>query len=257
MRASSRFTARLMPTIRDYRGGGRSSARETSARSVGGALAKMALKQLGIGIYAFTSQVGPVKMGISLGQVDFNLIDSTPVRCPDLDAASKMIDYIEKLKEQGDTIGGTVTCVIKNCPIGLGEPVYNKLHAQLGNAMLSINAAKAFEYGAGFEGIELSGSQQNDMFYNDNGHISTLTNYSGGIQGGISNGQDIFFRVLFKPSASISKSQVTVNDKGERVDLKALGRHDPCVLPRAVPVVEAMASLVLLDFYLLDKTRQL
>ena len=251
------YTYQLKYGIRDYRGGGRSSARETSARSVAGALAKMALKQLGIDIYAFTSQVGPVKMDRDYNGVDFDLIDKTPVRCPDMAVAEQMIDYLKGIKANGDSIGGTVSCVIKNCPIGLGEPVYMKLHAQLGNAMLSINAAKAFEYGDGFDGIELTGSQQNDVFYNNHGYITTRTNHSGGIQGGISNGQDIFFRVLFKPSATISKSQSTVNDKGEQVDLKVNGRHDPCVLPRAVPVVEAMASLVLLDFYLLDKTRQL
>ena len=251
------YTYQLKYGIRDYRGGGRSSARETSARCVAGAFAKMALRQLGIEIHAYTSQVGPVKMSRDYSKVDFDLTDSTAIRCPDPEVAQQMIEYVKGIKEAGDTIGGTVSCVIKNCPIGLGEPVYNKLHAQLGNAMLSINAAKAFEYGDGFDGIELTGSEQNDIFYNNHGYITTRTNHSGGIQGGISNGQDIFFRVVFKPSATISKSQHTVNDRGEEVDLKVNGRHDPCVLPRAVPVVEAMAALVILDFYLLDKTRQL
>lgn len=251
------YTYQLKYGIRDYRGGGRASARETVARCVAGALAKLALKQLGISITAFTSQVGAIKVDRDYSKFDFEEIGKNVMRCPDPEIADKMIAYVKQIKEQEDSIGGTVTCVIKGCPIGLGEPVFHKLHAELGSAMLSINAAKAFEYGDGFDGVELTGSQQNDIFYNNMGMIKTKTNHSGGIQGGISNGQDIFFRVIFKPTATITKEQHSVTVNGEETTFKVSGRHDPCVLPRAVPVVEAMAALVILDFYLLDKTRQL
>lgn len=238
--------------IRDHRGGGRSSARETIARCVGGALAKLALKQLNIEIVAYTSQVGSVKLEKAYSEYDFSLIESTPVRCPDLEKANEMISLIEEVKSKGDTIGGVITCVIKGTPVGLGEPVFGKLHASLGSAMLSINAVKGFEYGDGFD-VNHRGSEVNDVFFNDGDKVSTRTNHSGGIQGGISNGQDIYFRVAFKPVATILMHQNTVNKQGESTDLKARGRHDACVLPRAVPIVEAMAAMTILDYYLLSK----
>ncbi|MDU1891266.1 MAG: chorismate synthase [Dysgonomonas sp.] len=241
--------------IRDHRGGGRSSARETIARCVAGALAKLALKQLNVDIIAYTSQVGNIKLEKNYNDYDLSLIESTPVRCPDMDKAAEMIGFIEEVKSKGDTVGGVVTCVIKGTPAGLGEPVFGKLHAALGNAMLSINAVKGFEYGDGFDVSHL-GSEVNDVFYNDNGKISTHTNHSGGIQGGISNGQDIYFRVAFKPVATILMHQDTVNKAGEYTDLKARGRHDACVLPRAVPIVEAMAAMTILDYYLLSRKDQ-
>lgn len=238
--------------IRDHRGGGRSSARETIARCVGGALAKLALKQLNIEIVAYTSQVGSVKLEKAYSEYDFSLIESTPVRCPDLEKANEMISLIEEVKSKGDTIGGVITCVIKGTPVGLGEPVFGKLHASLGSAMLSINAVKGFEYGDGFD-VNHRGSEVNDVFFNDGDKVSTRTNHSGGIQGGISNGQDIYFRVAFKPVATILMHQNTVNKQGESTDLKARGRHDACVLPRAVPIVEAMAAMTILDYNLLSK----
>lgn len=238
--------------IRDHRGGGRSSARETIARCVGGALAKLALKHLNVEIQAYTSQVGDIKLAKQYSDYDLSQIESTPVRCPDKEKAAEMISLIEEIKSKGDTIGGVITCVVKGTPVGLGEPVFGKLHAALGNAMLSINAVKGFEYGDGFD-VSHRGSQVNDVFYNDNGQIKTHTNHSGGIQGGISNGQDIYFRVAFKPVATILMHQETVNKDGEQTDLKARGRHDACVLPRAVPIVEAMAAMTILDYYLLSK----
>lgn len=238
--------------IRDHRGGGRSSARETIARCVGGALAKLALNKLDIKIAAYTSQVGGIKLEKLYSEYDLSEIESTPVRCPDLQKASEMISLIEEVKSKGDTIGGVITCVIKGTPAGLGEPVFGKLHAALGSAMLGINAVKGFEYGDGFD-VAHRGSEVNDVFYNNNGTISTQTNHSGGIQGGISNGQDIYFRVAFKPVATILMHQETVNKDGEHADLKARGRHDACVLPRAVPIVEAMAAMTILDYYLLSK----
>ncbi|MFV0417710.1 MAG: chorismate synthase [Dysgonomonas sp.] len=238
--------------VRDHRGGGRSSARETIARCVAGALAKLALKQLNIEITGYTSQVGNIKLEKSYAEYDLSQIESTPVRCPDLEKANEMISLIEEVKSKGDTIGGVITCVIKGAPVGLGEPVFGKLHASLGSAMLSINAVKGFEYGDGFD-VAHRGSEVNDVFFNDNGKISTHTNHSGGIQGGISNGQDIYFRVAFKPVATILMHQDTVNKQGENTDLKARGRHDACVLPRAVPIVEAMAAITILDHYLLSK----
>lgn len=238
--------------IRDHRGGGRSSARETIARCVGGALAKLALNQLNIEITAYTSQVGHIKLDKQYAEYDLSLIESTPVRCPDMEKAAEMIEFIEEVKSKGDTIGGVVTCVIKGTPVGLGEPVFNKLHAALGDAMLGINAVKGFEYGDGFD-VSHRGSEVNDVFYNDNGKVSMRTNHSGGIQGGISNGQDIYFRVAFKPVATILMHQDTINKEGEYTDLKARGRHDACVLPRAVPIVEAMAAMTILDYYLMSK----
>lgn len=238
--------------LRDHRGGGRSSARETIARCVGGALAKLALKQLNIEITAYTSQVGNIKLDKLYNEYDLSLIESTPVRCPDMEKANEMITLIEEVKSKGDTIGGVITCVVKGTPAGLGEPVFGKLHASLGSAMLSINAVKGFEYGDGFD-VSHRGSEVNDVFFNDDGKICTHTNHSGGIQGGISNGQDIYFRVAFKPVATILMHQDTVNKLGEHIDLKARGRHDACVLPRAVPIVEAMAAMTILDYYLLSK----
>ena len=243
--------------IRDHRGGGRSSARETIARVVTGALAKLALRQLGIQITAFTSQVGPYILEKDYTQYDLTRIEENSVRCPDQELAAKMADYIYKIKGEGNTIGGVISCVIKGCPIGLGQPVFGKLHAALGNAMLSINAVKGFEYGQGFGSMEQKGSEQNDIFYNENGKIALRTNRSGGIQGGISNGEDIYFRVAFKPVATVLMEQPTVDRLGNETILKARGRHDPCVLPRAVPIVEAMAAMTILDYYLLNKTTRL
>ena len=251
------YTYKLKYGIRDYRGGGRSSARETISRVVGGALAKIALRQLGVSIKAYTSQVGPIRLEDDYTAYDLDLIENNPVRCPDPDKAKEMEEYIYQVKEEGDTIGGVVTCVIQGCPIGLGQPVFGKLQSALASGMLSINAAKAFEYGDGFKGLKMKGSEQNDVFYNNAGRIETRTNHSGGIQGGISNGQDIYFRVAFKPVATVLMEQHTVNIDGQDTTLKARGRHDPCVLPRAVPIVEAMAAMTLLDFYLIDRTTQL
>ena len=251
------FTYKTKYGIRDHRGGGRSSARETISRVVGGALAKLALRQLGISITAYTSQVGHIKLDDNYTAYDLSLVESNDVRCPDPIKAQEMETYIKQIKAEGDTIGGVITCVIKGCPIGLGQPVFGKLHAALGGAMLSINAAKAFEYGDGFKGLKMKGSEQNDVFYNNAGRIETRSNHSGGIQGGISNGQDIYFRVAFKPVATVLMEQHTVNLDGIDTTLKAKGRHDPCVLPRAVPIVEAMAAMTILDYYLIDRTTQL
>lgn len=243
--------------IRDHRGGGRSSARETISRCVGGALAKLALKQLGISIQAYTSQVGSIALVNDYKKYDLSLTETNAVRCPDLEKAQEMEKYIAQVKAEGDTIGGIITCVVKGCPAGLGEPAFGKLHAALGHAMLTINAVKGFEYGEGFNGVCQRGSEQNDIFFNDGGVVNTRTNHSGGIQGGISNGQDIFFRVAFKPVATLLQEQPTVNLEGEDTLVKARGRHDPCVLPRAVPVVEAMAAMTLLDYYLMNKCTRL
>ena len=243
--------------VRDHRGGGRSSARETIARVVGGALAKLALKQLGVTITAFTSQVGIYKLDKDYTHYDLSVAEENPVRCPDPEMAKQMGDYIYNIKGEGDTVGGVISCVVKGCPIGLGQPAFGKLNAALGNAMLSINAAKGFEYGQGFGSMNLKGSQQNDLFYNDNGHIALRTNRSGGIQGGISNGEDIYFRVAFKPVATVLMEQPTVDVNGRETVLQARGRHDACVLPRAVPIVEAMTAMTLLDYYLLDRASRL
>lgn len=243
--------------IRDHRGGGRSSARITISRCVGGALAKLALKQLGITIQAYTSQVGFIKTDKDYKQLDLSLTETNAVRCPDLEKAAEMENLINKIKAEGDTIGGVITCVIKGCPTGLGEPEFDKLHAMLGAAMLGINAVKGFEYGEGFNGVTTRGSEQNDIFVNNKGYITTKTNNSGGIQGGISNGQDIYFRVAFKPVATILTEQETVDLEGNPTQLTVRGRHDPCVLPRAVPIVEAMAAMVILDAWLLNKATKL
>lgn len=240
--------------LRDPRGGGRSSARITISRCVGGALAMLALQQLGITIQAYTTQVGDIKLEDDYTHYDLSQIDSNIVRCPDLEKAQQMEALIREVKADGDTIGGVIACVIKGCPVGLGEPEFDKLHAQLGAAMLGINAVKGFEYGLGFDGVSQRGSQQNDVFVADHGQITTSTNNSGGIQGGISNGQNIYFRVAFKPVATLLRSQNTVDANGCATVLQAKGRHDPCVLPRAVPIVESMAAMVLLDNYLLNKT---
>lgn len=243
--------------IRDHRGGGRSSARETISRVVAGALAKLALRQLGIRITAYTAQVGPLRLDKPYTELDLSNIEQNSVRCPDPEMVQRMEELIYKTKGEGNTIGGVITCVIQGCPAGLGQPVFGKLHAALGSAMLSINAAKGFEYGQGFGSMDQKGSEQNDLFFNDNGHISTRTNRSGGIQGGISNGQDIYFNVAFKPVATVLMEQQTVDIHGNDTILKARGRHDACVLPRAVPVVEAMAAMTLLDQYLLNKATHL
>ena len=239
--------------IRDHRGGGRSSARITISRCVGGALAKLVLKQLGISVQAYTSQVGPIALERDYKLYDLSQTETNAVRCPDAEKAAQMEALISDIKAEGDTIGGIITCVIKGCPAGLGEPEFDKLHAALGAAMLSINAVKGFEYGEGFDGVTAKGSEQNDIFCSTDGQITTATNHSGGIQGGISNGQDIYFRVAFKPVATILKAQTTVDTEGNPTRFTAKGRHDPCVLPRAVPVVEAMAAMTILDSYLQDK----
>ena len=237
--------------LRDHRGGGRSSARETANWVVAGALAKQFISQ--ININAFTSSVGDIFMEKPYQDVDFSKTESNIVRCPDEASAEKMIDKIKEIRKAGDTIGGTITCVAQNVPVGLGEPIFNKLHAELGKAMLSINAVKGFEFGSGFCGSKMKGSEHNDVFNADG---STNTNLSGGIQGGISNGMDIYFRVAFKPVATIMTNQQTINSEGELTEITGKGRHDPCVVPRAVPIVEAMTALVLADFYLLNRTRQ-
>ncbi len=243
--------------IRDHRGGGRSSARITISRCVGGALAKLVLRQQGISVQAYTSQVGDIALERDYHRYNLSLTETNAVRCPDPEKAEEMIRLIETVKAEGDTIGGIITCIIQGCPAGLGEPEFGKLHAALGSAMLSINAVKGFEYGEGFAGVTARGSEQNDVFVPSPAGISTTTNHSGGIQGGISNGQDIFFRVAFKPVATILKEQETVDKEGNATTFKAKGRHDPCVLPRAVPVVEAMAAMTILDSILLKNSANL
>ena len=242
--------------IRDHRGGGRSSARETAVRVCAGALAKLALRQLGISVQAYTSQVGEIGLEDNYTAYDLSLVENNAVRCPDAVKAAEMEKLILDVKRQGDTVGGIVTCVAKGVPVGLGEPLYDKLSASLAGAMLSINAVKGFEYGNGFAAAAGLGSEQNDIFFNNGGKIATRSNNSGGIQGGISNGNDIYFRVAFKPVATVLKEQPTVTKEGEETLLLARGRHDPCVVPRAVPVVEAMTALVLLDHYMLDKAKR-
>lgn len=242
---------------RDYRGGGRSSARETAARVAAGAIAKLMLKKVGISIDAYVSQVGELATSKGYQELDFANIESTPVRCPDLEVAESMIEYIKKVKKAGDTIGGIVNCVIQSCPVGLGEPAFDKLHAEIAKAMLSINACKGFEYGSGFEGVKMRGSQHNDIFQNENGKIVTKTNHSGGIQGGISNGMDIYFRCAFKPVATIIAAQESVDKEGNSAEVTGRGRHDPCVVPRAVPIVEAMAALVLADMMLRNRSARI
>lgn len=243
--------------IRDYRGGGRSSARETIARVVAGALAMQALGQIGVTVTAYTSQVGNIALDNDYRHYDLSAIESNDVRCPDADAAARMHELIRQVQADGDTIGGTVTCVVKGVPVGLGEPVFDKLHARLAYAMMSINAAKGFDYGMGFDGVGNRGSQMNDAFICTDGHISTTTNRSGGIQGGISNGEDIYFRVAFKPVATLLRDVETIDKDGRATTLHARGRHDPCVLPRAVPIVEAMTAMTIFDMYLLNRTARL
>lgn len=242
---------------RDHRGGGRSSARETVSRVVAGAIAKLMLKKLGVNITAYVSQVGPLKLDKNYSQLDLNKTENNIIRCPDEQMAEQMIELIDSIRKEGDTIGGVVTCVVQGTPVGLGEPVFDKLHADLGKAMLSINAVKGFEYGSGFNGLVLRGSQHNDAFYTENGKVKTKTNHSGGIQGGISNGEDIYFNVAFKPVATIMRDQSSIDKEGNESTVSGKGRHDPCVLPRAVPIVEAMAALVLVDHFLRAKSNKI
>ncbi len=238
--------------IRDYRGGGRSSARETACRVVAGSIAKQILND--ISFKAFVSRVGDISISSNFSKVKFENIEKNPVRCPDLKKAKEMENLIKSVRKEGDTIGGVVSCIIKNVPVGIGEPVFDKLHAELGKAMLSINAVKGFEYGSGFAGVKMKGSEHNDQYEADE---STKTNHSGGIQGGISNGMDIYFNVAFKPVATIMKDQKTIDSKGKETSISGKGRHDPCVVPRAVPIVEAMASLVILDMILINNSKKL
>ena len=238
--------------FRDYRGGGRSSARETLNWVVAGTLAKHLLPE--VEIYSYVSSVGEISCTKPYQELDFSKIDENEVRCPDETTAKLMIERIEQARKKGDTVGGTITCVIKNAPKGLGEPIFNKLHAELGKAMLGINACKGFEYGTGFEGAKMSGSVQNDIFNADG---TTKTNHSGGIQGGISNGMDIYFRVAFKPVSTLMMPQESIDNEGNIIKLEGKGRHDPCVLPRAVPIVDALSAFVLADMYLIDKLRKI
>lgn len=241
--------------IRDYRGGGRSSARETAARVVAGAIAKQFLAQQNILIHAFVHTVGNISVKQHYSQLNLSDIDGNIIRCPETATAEKMIQEIETVRKQGDSIGGIIQCVIKNCPVGLGEPVFGKLHADLGCAMLSINAVKGFEFGSGFSGSSMRGSEHNDIFKVEDGVVRTETNFSGGIQGGISNGEDIYFNVAFKPVATIIQSQNSIDKNLKNITLDGKGRHDPCVLPRAIPIVDAMAAIIILDNLLLQKTR--
>lgn len=243
--------------IRDYRGGGRSSARETAARVAAGAVAKLMLRSFGITVHAYVSQAGPIKLEKPYTELDLSLTESNIVRCPDPVLAEQMIAYIDEVRKDRDTVGGVVSCVATGVPPGLGEPVFDRLHAALGHAMLSINAVKGFEYGSGFEGVHMRGSAHNDAFYKEGDRVRTRTNHSGGIQGGISNGEDIYFRVAFKPVATIMQDQESVNEAGEATVVSGKGRHDPCVVPRAVPIVEAMCALVLADFLLLNRMSKL
>jgi chorismate synthase len=247
------FTYQEKYGLRDYRGGGRSSARETAARVAAGAIAKLILKKENIRIQAYVSQVGNIKTETDYQKLDLSKTENNEVRCPDEKVAQLMIQHIKAIKKAGDTIGGIVNCVVQNCPVGLGEPVFDKLHADLAKSILSINACKGFEYGSGFEGVKMRGSEHNDIFYKEGNEIKTKTNYSGGIQGGISNGMNIYFKAAFKPVATIISAQKSVNEKGEQVEVLGKGRHDPCVVPRAVPIVEAMTALVLVDHLLRQK----
>ena len=248
------YTYQVKYGIRDYRGGGRSSARETAARVAAGAVAKLILIKEGVKIQAFVSQVGILKLEKPYSELDLSLTETNAVRCPDAEVAGRMFNYIDEIRKNGDSIGGVVSCVVEGVPAGWGEPVFDKLHAELGKAMLSINAVKGFEYGSGFSGVEMLGSQHNDAFYIDEDEkVHTRSNHSGGIQGGISNGEDIYFKVAFKPVATIMQDQESIDQYGEVAIVQGKGRHDPCVVPRAVPIVEAMAALVLVDFYLRNK----
>lgn len=251
------FTWQTKFGIRDYRGGGRSSARETAARVVAGALAKLLLSHLQLEITAYVSAVADIEVPYPYHQLDLKKTESNIVRCPDESTAKKMIAGIEAAKNNGDSLGGVITCVIRNAPAGWGQPVFDKFHAMLAHAMLSINAVKGFEYGSGFDGTRLKGSEHNDEFFVDNKTVKTKTNFSGGVQGGITNGEDIYFRVAFKPVATIMKTQKSIDTAGNKIQLEAKGRHDPCVLPRAVPIVEAMAAMVCADFYLLNRNSKI
>lgn len=248
------FTYQEKYGIRDYRGGGRSSARVTAGWVAAGAIAKLVLRQIGISCQAYVSQVGDLRLEKTYQQLDLSKTESNDVRCPDPEMAQQMFDYIDQVRKDRDTVGGIVTGVISNVPVGLGEPLFNKLNATLGQAMLSINAVKGFELGSGFEGVRMRGSEHNDAMENKEGVIRTTTNHSGGVQGGISNGEDIFFNVAFKPVATIMQDQSSVDKDGNAAIVKGKGRHDPCVVPRAVPIVEAMSAIVMTDFYLLAQT---
>tara|TARA_B100001250_G_scaffold14822_1_gene12935 strand:- start:1668 stop:2741 length:1074 start_codon:yes stop_codon:yes gene_type:complete len=248
------FTYDKKYSNRDFRGGGRSSARETANWVAAGAISKKILEKLNIKINAFVSKVGKIKLNKNYKDLDFKTIESNIVRCPDPIFADKFIKLIENTRKKKDTVGGIITCVITDCPVGIGEPIFGKLHAELGKAMLSINAVKGFEYGSGFNGVEMNGSIHNDEFQIKKGEISTKSNYSGGIQGGISNGQDIYFNVAFKPVSTIMKNQNSIDENNKKVIVKGKGRHDPCVVPRAVPIVESMAANVIVDLYLQGKT---
>ena len=249
------FTYQTKYGIRDPRGGGRSSARETISRCVAGAIARQILQQHGISLWAYTSQVGDISVDKPYTEYDPQEVDRSLVRCPDPAVSARMEELVARVKGEGDTVGGVITGVIRGVPVGLGEPVFGKLHAALGAAMLSINAVKGFEYGDGFAAALHRGTEINDIFYNDNGRIRTRTNHSGGIQGGISNGEDIVFRVAFKPVATLLREQPTVDIEGNETLLTARGRHDPCVLPRAVPIVESMAAMTILDYWLLRRSQ--
>ncbi len=239
--------------IREHRGGGRSSARETANWVAAGAIAAQLLDTTDIQIYSFVKQIGSVSTTLNNDEIDFNSIDSNIVRCPDKAIAEKMIEHLDAVRKEGDTLGGIIRCVVKNMPIGLGEPVFNKLQAALAQAMMSINAARGFQYGSGFESAKMKGSAHNDLYVKGDNVLKTKTNNAGGIQGGISNGENLYFDIAFKPISTIMKDQVSVNDKGEEIILKGKGRHDPCVVPRAVPIVDALTAFVLADFYLLSR----
>jgi len=253
----SDFTYQEKYGLRDHRGGGRSSARETAARVAAGAVAKLLLKGYGLRVTGYVSQVGAIEVGSGYADLDLDKIEDNIVRCPEPEKAAEMIRLIEEVRDQGDTVGGAITCVIQDCLVGLGEPVFDKLHADLAKAMMSINAAKGFEIGSGFSAVAMKGSEHNDPFEKRGDRIVTKTNFSGGIQGGISNGMDIYFRVAFKPVSTLMQKQQTVSKEGEQVELEGKGRHDPCVVPRAVPIVEAMAALVLADHLLRNKNSKL
>ncbi|MFT4737041.1 MAG: chorismate synthase [Cyclobacteriaceae bacterium] len=251
------FTYQEKYGVRDYRGGGRSSARVTAGWVAAGAIAKLMLSQVGVTCQAYVSQVGPLKLEKSYLELDLNATESNDVRCPDKEMAEKMYDLIDQTRMDRDTIGGVVTGVIKGTPVGIGEPLFEKLNAELGRAMLTINAAKGFEYGSGFEGVKMNGSAHNDEIKIIDGQPRTQSNHSGGIQGGISNGEDIYFNVAFKPVATIMQDQQSIDAQGNEAIVSGKGRHDPCVVPRAVPIVEAMSALVIADFYLIARTNKL
>jgi len=250
------FTYQKKYGIRDYRGGGRSSARETVSRVAAGAIAKELLKQFGISIHAYVSQVGPLQLTKDIKTLGYDHIEQNIIRCPDPELADQMIDLIKEVRKDGDTIGGKITCVAEGLPVGLGEPVFDKLHADLGKAMLSINAVKGFEYGSGFDSVSMRGSEHNDIFKNEGDKVITTTNFSGGIQGGISNGMPITCNIAFKPVATLMKDQDSIDKAGDQVVVSGKGRHDPCVVPRAVPIVEAMAALVIADHLLRHRSNK-